>query len=61
MQGHFFMSNDSQPLCKGLIRALMSSGVPVEGDVPLRNHDPDGCRPYSLENRNFDQRSGLSQ
>ncbi|WP_189635958.1 hypothetical protein [Pseudomonas chlororaphis] len=52
------MSNDCQPLCKGLIRALMSSGVPVRGDVPLRNHDPDG---YSLENRNFNQRSGLSQ
>ncbi|AZE46408.1 hypothetical protein C4K04_0708 [Pseudomonas chlororaphis] len=55
------MPNDSKPLCKGLIRALMSSDVPVEGDVPLRNRDPDGCRPYSRGNRNFDQRSGLSQ
>ncbi|WP_223815815.1 hypothetical protein [Pseudomonas chlororaphis] len=55
------MPNDSKPLCKGLIRVLMSSGVPVESNVPLRNHDPDGCRPYSLENRNFNQRSGLSQ
>ncbi|AZC99917.1 hypothetical protein [Pseudomonas chlororaphis] len=52
------MSNDSQPLFKGLIRALMSSGVPAEGDAPLCKHDPNG---YSLENRNFNQRSGLSQ
>ncbi|CAI8977951.1 conserved hypothetical protein [Pseudomonas chlororaphis] len=55
------MSNDSQPLCKGLIRALMSSGVPVEVGVPLHNHYPNGYSPYSLENRNFNQRSGLSQ
>ncbi|AZD06149.1 hypothetical protein C4K26_0719 [Pseudomonas chlororaphis] len=47
------MSNDSRP--------LMSSGAPVEVDVPLRNHDPDGYAPYSLGNRNFNQRSGLSQ
>ncbi|QQZ42792.1 hypothetical protein IF690_04395 [Pseudomonas sp. SK3(2021)] len=55
------MPNDSKPPFKGLIRALMSSGVPVEGDVPPRNHDPDGHRPYSLENRNFNKCSGLSQ
>ncbi|MBU4635238.1 hypothetical protein I8747_20735 [Pseudomonas chlororaphis subsp. aurantiaca] len=61
MQGHFFMSNDSQPLCKGLIRALMLGSEPVEAGVPLRNHDPNGYSPYSLENRNFNQRSGLSQ
>ncbi|BAV72743.1 type II and III secretion system protein [Pseudomonas chlororaphis subsp. aurantiaca] len=55
------MSNDSQPLCKGLIRALMLDSEPVEAGVPLRNHDPNGYSPYSLENRNFNQRSGLSQ
>ncbi|UVE46357.1 hypothetical protein KS461_03455 [Pseudomonas chlororaphis] len=53
------MSNDSQPLCKCLIRALMLGSVPVEGVVPLRNHDPNGYSPYSLKNRNFNQRSGL--
>jgi len=52
------MSNDCQSLCKGLIRALMSSGVLAEGDALLCKHDPNG---YSLENRNFNQRSGLSQ
>ncbi|AZD27468.1 hypothetical protein C4K23_0691 [Pseudomonas chlororaphis] len=52
------MPNDSQPLCKGLIRALMSSGVPAGGDAQRCKHAPNG---YSLENRNFDQRSGLSQ
>ncbi|WP_253277836.1 hypothetical protein [Pseudomonas chlororaphis] len=55
------MSNDSQPLCKGLIQALMLGSEPVEAGVPLRNHDPNRYSPYSLENRNFNQRSGLSQ
>ncbi|MEK1909102.1 hypothetical protein [Pseudomonas chlororaphis] len=55
------MSNDSRSLFKGLIRPLMSNGAPVESDVSLRNHDPDGYASYSRGNRNFNKRSGLSQ